>query len=93
MKPKTLRKLLAARDGLFCHWCQRPLRTKIKTAPNGKLADDFPTVDHLVRVIHGGKLTPENTVLACKKCNTGRHAPGWEPKIRYAPAHTPNDQS
>ena len=86
MKTKRLRQLLAERDGTSCHWCNRPLRLAGK-----RHANDFATVDHLVRVIHGGKLTPENTVLACRKCNGGRHVLNWKPNQMFERVNPPNN--
>lgn len=69
----NLRAFLAERDGLVCHWCPKKLQMTKRIGPNGKLADDFATLDHLIREVDGGKLNRANTVLACKKCNSSRH--------------------
>jgi hypothetical protein len=51
---------LAARDGLFCWFCE-----------NGFLSVDSReiTIEHLVSVAHGGPHHVSNLVLACPDCN------------------------
>lgn len=72
-KTKRLRTFLAKRDGLICYWCKCHLQIKQYFGKHGRLADDFATLDHLVRVKDGGKMNRKNIVLACKKCNSSRH--------------------
>jgi len=80
MKTKRLRLLLAKRDGLKCYWCDRPLQMHTHFGPDGRLAEDFATIEHLTPQSWGGRSRPYNTTLACKRCNSSRHHPGWEPK-------------
>ncbi|MGO4738605.1 HNH endonuclease [Bosea sp. 2KB_26] len=61
---KKLRHLiedLAARDGLWCWFCEV-----------GFLTSDSVeiTIEHLVSKSHGGPNHPSNLVIACKPCNT-----------------------
>lgn len=72
-RAKRLRAFLIQRDGSKCHWCSRKLQIAKYLGKNGRLAHDFATIDHLIRVKDGGKLNRKNTVLACKKCNSSRH--------------------
>lgn len=45
--------------------------------------DDPPTIDHIIPRSEGGTRTPENTVMACKRCNMRKgkkpfdFAQGW----------------
>lgn len=48
-----------------CTYCSRPLRVA-----SGKSADDSATLD---RIVCAKGYTPENTVLACWRCNTLKH--------------------
>lgn len=56
-RAKYNRKNLYIRDNYCCQYC----------------GDKFPshelTIDHVIPKSHGGKLSWENTVAACKKCN------------------------
>jgi 5-methylcytosine-specific restriction endonuclease McrA len=74
-KTADWREILIARDGLDCYWCGRLCNPDL--SPN---ADLFPTRDHLIRRADGGKDNLKNQVIACRKCNSSRHVPGWEPK-------------
>jgi 5-methylcytosine-specific restriction endonuclease McrA len=67
---KTLRRLVAARDGLRCHWCRRVL----KEPPCSD--DERATLEHLVSQDAGGGNDLSNLVLACRPCNlTRQNAP------------------
>lgn len=46
-----------------CHWCKKPF-TKSRR----------PTHDHVVPISKGGTNTIENSVCACKTCNSRKHA-------------------
>lgn len=52
-------RILMARDGIKCHWCNQDLIVK-------------PTIDHLVEVQNGGTDDLQNLVLACRPCNNYR---------------------
>lgn len=69
-----LRLLKMAGDVPTCYWCKRVMTPE--SAPN---ADRFPTVDHVKRLADGGAHHRSNCVLACRKCNNGRHREGWMP--------------
>jgi hypothetical protein len=60
---------VAARDGMSCHWCKRPV-VRHKT-PNGRqVPRDTATLDHVVEIFNGGAmLDPANLVIACFNCN------------------------
>lgn len=51
------KKLLVERDGLRCHYCDRPM------------AYDEAQVDHVLAKARGGTDSPTNLVLACPRCN------------------------
>lgn len=69
MKPNSSLRRLIHRDGLDCHWCGQQCDPRL--SPN---ADMFPTREHLIRLADGGGSSMKNLVLACRKCNNGRHA-------------------
>lgn len=71
--PKSPIGRLIARDGLLCHWCKNLCDPTLSST-----ADRYPTRDHLIRQADGGSNRLENLVLACRKCNNGRHSPGWK---------------
>lgn len=73
----TQMKRLIARDGLKCFWCRQ--LCDLSLPANAPLS---PTKDHLVRRADGGTSSMWNLVLACRKCNTSRHAPGWKPPVQ-----------
>ena len=72
-KQRVLLVYLIARDGLVCHWCGRICNHNAN--PN---SESYPTVEHLKRQCEGGKNDPENLVVACRKCNSGRHSLCWD---------------
>jgi 5-methylcytosine-specific restriction endonuclease McrA len=45
----------------ICHWC-------------GKNCADLPTIDHLTPLSKGGMHEADNLVIACKPCNSRKHA-------------------
>jgi len=55
-----IRRRLAERDGLICHWCHRPLT--LTTA----------TIEHLRNRSDGGSNALQNLRLACAPCNNER---------------------
>jgi len=73
-KQRALLGSLITRDGLKCHWCHRECDPKANNGSPG-----YPTVEHLKRQCEGGTDDPVNLVVACLKCNSGRHLPGWTP--------------
>lgn len=56
-KAKYTRRNLYVRDGYCCQYCGK------------KFTPMDLTIDHVIPKSHGGKLTWENTVTACKPCN------------------------
>lgn len=56
-KAKYNRRNLYIRDDYCCQYCAKKFTT-----------NDL-TIDHVIPKSHGGKLTWENTVTACKDCN------------------------
>lgn len=44
-----------------CHWC-------------GKKCADLPTIDHVIPLARGGMHEARNLVIACKPCNSRKHA-------------------
>ena len=61
---------LIERDGPGCVWCGRELWRR-----------DL-TLDHVVPRSRGGHLTPENTVVACRRCNKRRGAKPVDAYVR-----------
>ena len=51
------KKLLVARDGLYCHYCDK------------LMAYSEAQVDHVLAKARGGSDAPDNLVLACARCN------------------------
>ena len=51
------KKLLVARDGLYCHYCDK------------LMSYGEAQVDHVVARARGGSDAPDNLVLACPRCN------------------------
>lgn len=71
-----IKRFLRERDGDLCHWCKRPMIFgPVTKAEFGQRA----TLEHLLRKADGGKTRPENLALACLRCNSQRHTPGWTP--------------
>ena len=65
-KRRYIRKLLAARFGWRCVYCQRPLREGAED-PN-----DRPTIDHARPRSKNGTNYLRNLVLACPPCNLSK---------------------
>lgn len=56
-----------------CHWCRKAIALGLRR--NGL---PLATVDHLVRLVGGGKNDETNVVWACRSCNSGRHDPQYQ---------------
>lgn len=65
---------LVEHRGLNCHWCGR--LCDWNQFPSGPLS---PSRDHVIRLADGGSNHFDNLVVACYRCNTSRHTPGWKP--------------
>lgn len=57
------------RDGGLCVYCGVPVRRLRKGLSR---AGDLATLDHVQPRSEGGRLIPENLVLACQACNNER---------------------
>lgn len=57
---KTLRAAVIDRDKGICRYCGKPAASL--------------TLDRVVPYAKGGESTPENLVVACKSCNSKKHA-------------------
>jgi len=51
-----------------CHWCKRPWKEV-----------GSPTHDHVIPLSKGGANSPENSVCACRSCNTKKQATRFDP--------------
>jgi len=83
-KKNSILSKLIERDNGICHWCKRPVFPR----------QDFnhpryPSRDHLIKREHGGSSSIDNLVLACRKCNSDRHNPGWVPPTDESEAALP----
>lgn len=78
---KSIRQRIAARDGFICQYCG-----DAGTMTNGPDGTTW-TVDHVMPLSKGGNTADDNLVLACKPCNSRKHANtvGWVP-IRHREA-------
>jgi 5-methylcytosine-specific restriction endonuclease McrA len=63
---RTTRRIIADRQGWLCHWCGVPM----SSTPN---CPRQVTLDHLTPKYAGGKDRIDNTVAACRTCNSERH--------------------
>ena len=71
--PATVAKFVWSRDGLCCRYCG------FWSSEN---ADKFH-LDHVHPVARGGDNSPENLVVACRRCNAAKGAQtGWTPLTR-----------
>lgn len=71
---RSLSSLYQRFNGL-CHWCGKKCE-RMTTRVHAPLQ---ASRDHVIRKADGGTNHSSNLVLACKRCNNGRHAPGWKP--------------
>lgn len=62
---------VAARDGMFCHWCGCVVRL-VPSFYAKPLDRDHATLDHLTPRSQGGADVAENLVMACFGCNQTR---------------------
>lgn len=61
---RNIRRKLADRDGLACHYCGLHLHVE------GPIDRRFATIEHLKPMGLGGAIRAlENMVLACSRCN------------------------
>lgn len=84
-KLSRYREAAFKRQGGLCYWCYQPMVRALSDRTGQLRTDGNPltlTADHLVQHAHGGKITPENIVAACRRCNNSRHQPGWKPPMR-----------
>jgi len=51
-----------------CYWCKQPWKNVGK-----------PTHDHVIPLSKGGANSPENSVCACRSCNTKKQATRFDP--------------
>lgn len=79
-----LKQLLRERDGDACHWCKR---TMIFAGPQTNPLR--ATLEHVTRRADGGTSHPSNLRLACRRCNSSRHTPGWTPPTDCAAIAAP----
>jgi CRISPR/Cas system-associated protein Cas10 (large subunit of type III CRISPR-Cas system) len=62
------REALWIKEGKKCHWCGRPTRLTVESAP------DQATTEHIIPRYKGGSNEPENLVSACRECNGRRNS-------------------
>jgi len=74
--PPKLRRRIIREYGQTCQYCGR--RGARRLGPGGEPWH----IDHIVPVARGGKTTPENLTLACKRCNLKKGTELWEPFCR-----------
>lgn len=79
-RPESWRRSFIAQHGARCHYCNRA----------GSL-DEGPGqrpwhVDHMNPLARGGADSEENLTLACKRCNTSKHATPYEDFKAFARA-------
>ena len=79
-RPESWRRSFIAQHGARCHYCNR----------TGSL-DEGPGqrpwhVDHMNPLARGGADSEENLTLACKRCNTSKHATPYEDFKAFARA-------
>ncbi len=60
---RWLLRVLVQRTGGKCEYCSRQVSLK------DEAASDYATVDHVVARANGGRDSPENLRLACRRCN------------------------
>jgi hypothetical protein len=58
--PDAVRALVVDRDGLVCRYCRSEV--------------EVPNLDHVIPFSRGGEHTVDNLVVACRACNTIKHA-------------------
>jgi 5-methylcytosine-specific restriction endonuclease McrA len=66
---RTLFETIFRRDGGSCVYCGVPVRRLEKGLSR---AGDLATLDHVQPRSMGGRLRPDNLVLACRACNNER---------------------
>ena len=66
-------EVIRFRDGSLCCWCLKLLSsTGTFPATSGPLAENYPTLEHIIKRADGGKNAPANLKLSCPSCNHGR---------------------
>lgn len=68
MRKKRLLARLCVEQGWICFYCGKTATLGTK-APEGKVAPDYPTIDHKKPLGRGGTWNVENLVMACYTCN------------------------
>ena len=58
---------LIRRDGRRCYICGK--ETDFRDKRWGRFGPDFPTIDHVIPIKHGGTHSWGNVRLACGRCN------------------------
>ena len=76
-------KELIKRDGTKCAICGENVDPEDTWEKNGRLCfgRKYPTVDHIIPLIHGGTDTLDNVQLLCKHCNSVKGAKLYESAV------------
>ena len=72
---------LRTRDGDYCYYCSSLLDFEVQV--NRKFSNSAATVEHLTPIFREGTHTYDNTVLACRKCNSQKGAKTEEEYYEY----------
>jgi 5-methylcytosine-specific restriction endonuclease McrA len=67
--PKAVREAVCLRDGPTCRYCGCTVRKRKHYRDFGP---DTYELDHVVRVVDGGRSTIDNLVVSCFSCNRKR---------------------
>lgn len=79
MRMKRARAAAYERQQGLCYWCGEQMI--LKTKHNAGAVWQHPRVctgDHLDFKMNGGRVSSDNIVAACRKCNNTRHPTGIE---------------
>lgn len=74
---KNMRDILRRKQAGLCCYCRVRLRPALPPRRNVRPHPESETLEHLLRLVDGGKNNPDNLALSCFRCNYGRGDIDW----------------